>query len=823
MIKKEFKNVLKITIVFTLLLLLLTVSAAFADEETTESEMILKPAGSEDAIPLKAMDVDGTQYFFLPSGVEDEEIESAPGEPVSYETMQSANIASLHFFSSDPEKGIAYVHKNKDMKAPGKVILYDENFDQLYQGSVEAIKGRGNTTWNFTDKKSYQIKLDKKADLLDPVNSSQKAKKWILLANPFDPTLMRNYMIYDFAKEIGLQSTPEGRPVDFYYDGEYRGSYYLCEKVEIGDGRVEIDELEKAVEKANSDVDFDELTEVTGTTARGLAAKYEEGITDPEDISGGYLVELDSVYYEGEKSWFRYAGLCAASVKSPEYNSAAMIDYISGYLADLYWYCWDANHGKNDGSKLPDMIDMESFAKYFLVNEWFGNNDVWTSSTFMYKPKGDDKLYAGPVWDCDSSMHTKNDEETYDIWFAFRAGLEPMADQLFKMPVFRQKVKEVYEKDFRSVIFDILLGTENGEYLRPAAAIHDELSASSAMDFRIWGINDCLGSYSLKSTPEENYQDIVYWMEKRAEWVDKEIMSDSFAPRYSRIYGDTRYETSLKAADAYKRQLGVDKFDSVILACGSNYADALAGSYLSAVKKAPILLVSPRQDHIDAVQAFIKKNLAEGGTVYQLGGEAVVPESSVAGLEGYEVKRLWGSDRYATNVAILEEAGTEGDEILVASGIGFADSLSASATGKPILLVKNIIQESQKEYIETLKDKKIYIIGGTGAVNESLEEYFRKFGTVTRLGGATRYDTSAKVADTFFSEPEGTVIAYGANFPDGLCGGSLANAMGGPLLLAANGKTDAAASYVKKSGIKDGTVLGGPALISNDSADMIFS
>ena len=289
-----------------------------------------------------------------------------------------------------------------------------------------------------------------------------------------------------------------------------------------------------------------------------------------------------------------------------------------------------------------------------------------------------------------------------------------------------------------------------------------------------------------------------------------------------RIFGASRYETAIKSADALKEQLGLDKFGSVIIACGTNYADALAGSYLSNVKKAPILLVRDRDAEIGLVKDYIKANLKEGGTIYLLGGSAVVPDRAVEGLSGYTVKRLWGNDRYETNVKILEEAGASGDEILVASGLDFADSLSASETGKPIVLVKNAIQPSQKAYVDSLKGKKFFIIGGTGAVNSDIEAYFKGLGEVTRIGGATRYETSVNVAKAFFAEPKAAVLAYGANFPDGLCGGSLANAMGGPLVLSANGKSDQAAAYAKEYGIGDGAVLGGPTLIDDSSVRTIF-
>lgn len=294
----------------------------------------------------------------------------------------------------------------------------------------------------------------------------------------------------------------------------------------------------------------------------------------------------------------------------------------------------------------------------------------------------------------------------------------------------------------------------------------------------------------------------------------------------TRIFGKSRYETAIKSADAYKEQLGVDKFDNVIVACGTNYADALAGSYLSTVKKAPILLVRNKTDELNLVTGYIKANLKPGGMIYILGGTAVVPDTvkdDLEGFNGYKVRRLYGKDRYATNVKILEEAGLSGDEIIVASGTGFADSLSASALGKPVLLVKGTIQPSQEEYIKTLTGKTFCLIGGKGAVSEGIETELKKIGTTERISGKNRYETSAAVAERFFAEPKGAVLAYGEDYPDGLCGGTLANAIGGPLLLSRTGRADQAAAYAVKKGINLGFVLGGPTLISDDDVRKIFN
>ena len=299
-----------------------------------------------------------------------------------------------------------------------------------------------------------------------------------------------------------------------------------------------------------------------------------------------------------------------------------------------------------------------------------------------------------------------------------------------------------------------------------------------------------------------------------------------------RYFGKTRYETSLKVADAYKEKLGVEKFGSVILAYGQNYADALAGSYLSAAASAPILLVDSAQGHIDAVQAYIKANLKDGGTIYLLGGAAVVPDKAVEGLSGYGIERLGGTDRYETNIKILKksmEISGPMQMINVCSGTGFADSLSAAASGDAILLVKgNKLNDLQKEFMDSFYNENhaiISIVGGTGAVSKDIEKELSKYtnGFSFRLAGKDRYETSQMFARQNFRDARTAVIAFGGSFPDGLCGGSLAYAMDAPLILAANGKTDKASAYVKTlRHINSGVVLGGPTLISDDSARAIF-
>ncbi len=292
-----------------------------------------------------------------------------------------------------------------------------------------------------------------------------------------------------------------------------------------------------------------------------------------------------------------------------------------------------------------------------------------------------------------------------------------------------------------------------------------------------------------------------------------------------RLFGQTRYETSLKIADELKKQLDVENFQTVILASGANFADALAGSYLSKIKAAPILMAHPAGQNIDVLKAYIDANLAPGGQIYILGGPAAVPTEMDAALTGYNVRRLAGATRYDTNIAILQEAGVTDEELLVCSAADFADSLSASATGRPILLVNNhtgALTEAQKTFLSGINTTQYYIIGGTFAVSETLEATLRTYGNVERIGGADRYETSVLVAQKFFDTPTAAVLAYSLAFPDGLCGGPLAGSMNAPLLLT---KTDShlfVREYTHTNNIITGAVLGGPSLISDATAMEVF-
>lgn len=304
-----------------------------------------------------------------------------------------------------------------------------------------------------------------------------------------------------------------------------------------------------------------------------------------------------------------------------------------------------------------------------------------------------------------------------------------------------------------------------------------------------------------------------------------------------RLSGATRYQTSETIANALEAERGTRGFDSIIIASGKAFPDALAGSYLASVTGAPILLTGGTVEidektgepaetastpgSIGWTAAYVRRNLREGGTVYILGGDAAVPADMETALRGLKVVRLAGAGRYETNLDILREAGVAGKDILIASGSGFADSLSASSVGLPILLVGDTLTQAQLQLLAEGSGHFI-IVGGESAVSKAVETTLAELGTVERLSGTNRYATSALVASRFFPEADTMILACGSNFPDGLCGGPLAGVMGAPVLLVREGSGKYATEYRTVHAIKRGVILGGSSAVSDKAVSEVF-
>jgi len=288
-----------------------------------------------------------------------------------------------------------------------------------------------------------------------------------------------------------------------------------------------------------------------------------------------------------------------------------------------------------------------------------------------------------------------------------------------------------------------------------------------------------------------------------------------------RYWGRTRYETSFDICNKLNT-LKKAKYDNIVVACGSNYPDALSGGYFAFTKNAPVVLVSEAKEK--DVTNIIKSKMKAGGTVYLLGGTGVIRKQYETNLikAGYKVKRLWGSNRYGTNLAILKETKSTGD-LIVVNGAAFEDALSAGAVKKPMMIVGKTLTTEQKTWLKNAKLKNIYIVGNTNNVTANVEKALKSYGTVKRVSGSNKWNTSKAVADYFFPKAKTIVLAQGNNFPDGLSGAPMAMHYNAPIVLVDSKNWKHACDYVFDKDIYTSVALGGTAVVPDITIDNVMS
>lgn len=435
--------------------------------------------------------------------------------PQRVRVMRSANIGALFLTSKDPtHQGREWVEASSDhsRKAKGDTYSLVDADGSAVEGALDEIKGRGNSTWALA-KRPYQIKTKKKVNLIGG-SSSNASKKWVLLANYADATLLRNYIALNVGRELGLTDTPECRSVDLYYDGDYRGTYLLTEKVEVGKGRVNIDEIEN---DSTNGTPIEDHGTAQKTNNYGNVYQYVTGVSSPTDISGGYLLEVDQMY-ASERSWFEVVAdgiRYHVVLKSPEDASESEVRYISEYLQS-------AINGVNSSSL--SKFDLDSLAKTFLVQEFTRNYDyIHHSSTYLYKDAGHSHLISGPLWDFDLTLGGTRQHGSGPT-----EGLIS-EDQAFfiKNYEFRKRVKDVFNYELKPLANNVLLGESLSGGLSSVGNLASQLSASQRMNYCVWG------NYSdIYISPSRSYKtntnQLKDWISKRVKWLDAYFNSSAW-------------------------------------------------------------------------------------------------------------------------------------------------------------------------------------------------------------------------------------------------------------------------------------------------------
>lgn len=284
---------------------------------------------------------------------DDPETPEVPEEPEEPEDPK--NINTVFAISIETENAAKITSKENYINCQVSVSGYSIFPD--YEGSAR-IRGRGNSTWLWYDKKPYRIKLDEKSEILGLTTN----KDWVLLANYRDPTHLMNAVGFETAGYLGLPCTNHTRFVNVILNGDYIGLYQLTEQVEVAKNRVDISD----------------------TKGYLLSLDLDDGPDLSPNAGDNFTSEV-----------FRMP-VC---VKSPDDQTKAQLNAIKADFAQLETainqYGYDA---------VDNLMDIQSLIDYLIIQEWVYNVEIDAPrSTYIHKDK-DGKWIMGPVWDFDAGF-----------------------------------------------------------------------------------------------------------------------------------------------------------------------------------------------------------------------------------------------------------------------------------------------------------------------------------------------------------------------------------------------------------------------------------
>ena len=441
--------------------------------------------------------------------------------------MQGSPIPAL--FISTASGNTTAIDQSKQYREEGALLLKDASGRPVYDGALEHIRLRGNTSATFP-KKNYAFKLKVKTDLL----GMGRAKKWVLTGNARDHALLRNQICFAMADHAGLPYTPECRQVDLYFNHLYHGTYLLQEKIEIGESRVAIDDLEEATEDVN-ELPLDSYPAAGSRSSEKGMYKYLEIPNDPDDITGGYIVEFEYApkRYAEEACAYTTQHSRIIMLKDPDKASEAQVLYIAALMQGFENAIF-AEDGTDPetGRRYDEFVDLDSLVLKYMLEEIAKNEDSNQSSQYFYKPS--DRVstvaFAGPAWDYDSCLGDFGNANTKDLLTptGFYCNVAQRTNdwwpQLYKKQDFVEEVRHIWQTRYAPAV-RILLGQESDpegkllsieEYAR-------QIEASAAMNFIVWPMKQ--SGKSLANTGKTFAQNIKFltdFLSKRYAFLDQQ-------------------------------------------------------------------------------------------------------------------------------------------------------------------------------------------------------------------------------------------------------------------------------------------------------------
>lgn len=413
-------------------------------EDVPFSVIVVSEDGSEK---INCWKKDGVYFVFLPSYADPERTSlktsrlasaSIDGTPVSEQTVcadfpmnkqlpltyrklgknheemvyfvQSGNVSTMYV---DVASGsMTYIHEKKGNAEPGEFRLYTSEGKLDCTAQIQAINGRGNATWS-PPKKAYSLELTEETDLL----GMGAAKKWILLANWYDSSNVKNKMVYDFAADTGALYSPECQWADLYLNGEYAGLYLISERNELHSQRIAVDSNKSFL----------------------ISMSMESRL-------------VNVPYFQSEQNNF-------------------MRIHETGLSVDEMWNIWQsvenavsANDGIDPltGKDWLELVDLDSWVQQLLLDEVFVENDACALSQYFYYEPQSGKLFAGPVWDADGILNWDGKYPANILAslrpYVWDMGYKSVFYMIYQKEEFYQRVKQMYATVYRPKLLELAEG-----------------------------------------------------------------------------------------------------------------------------------------------------------------------------------------------------------------------------------------------------------------------------------------------------------------------------------------------------------------------------
>lgn len=373
-------------------------------------------------------------------------------------------FTGLPIFKIVTDYGVEITSKEEYIVGKANIIGVG-NYDDA-SGDMK-IRGRGHSTWGLHPKKPYQLKFDKKTKVL----GMPKDKKWLLLAEHSDKTLMRNQLAFEMGYISNLDWTPECVYAEVFLNDEYNGTYNICQKVEGGNHRVDLGD-------------------------------------------DGYLLEIDTPDHLDPDDVYFNSSRFTIQVKEPETTIGSPIYHnIKNYVLEFENILY-SNNFTDPVYGYRRYIDVNSFVDWFIINEIAKNQDARSYSSIFFNYIPGEKIKMGPLWDFDLGFGNVDYSECVyptGFWVKEHAWIK----RLLQDPYFVNEVKERYKYFSSQESYFIQLIDEKAEYLRLAQQENDNR-------WHVFG-NYIWPNPVVYDTHQEEVQHLKEWLVTRMRWLDDAI------------------------------------------------------------------------------------------------------------------------------------------------------------------------------------------------------------------------------------------------------------------------------------------------------------